>query len=183
MGLIRVAHAPWTFSPHPRVNDPDMNHGTCVTHVQWCMSGSLTSGFLWNRRRGKRSRHSRRMRNTQFYVYGKRSMVCLLLLWLSTGQFYGKNIWRCDIQRTPRGWCYQIARKAQPGVQLGNTSREMFIVKPLNSWCYHFLSRIPNLNMFDGEVQQSSNPHFTQYVTCSLLELCNRGLSCLLTDC
>ena len=36
--------------PHPRfqrkplVNDPDMHHGTCVTHVPWCMSGSLTCG-------------------------------------------------------------------------------------------------------------------------------------------
>ena len=48
---------------------------TCVTHVPWCMSGSLTSGFLWSRWRGKRSRHSRRMRNLQFYVSGKRPMV------------------------------------------------------------------------------------------------------------
>ena len=24
------------------VSDPDMHHGTCVTHVPWCMSGSLT---------------------------------------------------------------------------------------------------------------------------------------------
>ena len=34
----------------------------CVTHVPWCMSGSRTSGFLWSWCRGKRSRHSRRMR-------------------------------------------------------------------------------------------------------------------------
>ena len=26
----------------PLVSDPDMHHGTCVTHVPWCMSGSLT---------------------------------------------------------------------------------------------------------------------------------------------
>ena len=44
-----VAHAagmPGTFSPPPRVSDPDMQHGTCVTHVSWCMPGSLPSGFL-----------------------------------------------------------------------------------------------------------------------------------------
>ena len=35
----------------------------------------LTSSFLWSRWRGKRSRHSRRMRNPQFYVSGKRSMA------------------------------------------------------------------------------------------------------------
>ena len=28
----------------PLVSDPDMHHGTCVTHVPWCMSGSLTRG-------------------------------------------------------------------------------------------------------------------------------------------
>ena len=28
----------------PLVNDPSMHHGTCVTHVPWCMSGSLTCG-------------------------------------------------------------------------------------------------------------------------------------------
>ena len=37
-------------SPHrrlqrkPLVSDPGMRHGTCVTHVPWCMSGSLTCG-------------------------------------------------------------------------------------------------------------------------------------------
>ena len=36
----------------PLVSDPGMLHGTCVTHMPWCMSRSLT------RWRGKRSRHS-----------------------------------------------------------------------------------------------------------------------------
>ena len=35
--------------PHHRLkktplSDPHMHHGTCVTHVPWCMSGSLTHG-------------------------------------------------------------------------------------------------------------------------------------------
>ena len=80
---IAGAHAPGmpgTFSPSLQVSDPDMHHGTCVTHVPGCMPGSLTSSFLWNRRRGKRSRHSRRMRNLQFYVSGKRSIIrCILV--------------------------------------------------------------------------------------------------------
>ena len=54
-----------------RVRDPDRHHDTCVTHVPWCMPGTLTSGFLWSR---WHSRHSRRMRNPQFYVSGKRPM-------------------------------------------------------------------------------------------------------------
>ena len=28
----------------PLVSDPGMHHGTCVTHMPWCMSGSLTRG-------------------------------------------------------------------------------------------------------------------------------------------
>ena len=28
----------------PLVSDLGMNHGTCATHVSWCMSGSLTRG-------------------------------------------------------------------------------------------------------------------------------------------
>ena len=74
---LRVTHAPGmpgTFSPQPWVSDPDMHHGTCVTHVTWCMSGSLTSGFLWSQWRGKLSQHSRCMRNSQFCVSGKRSI-------------------------------------------------------------------------------------------------------------
>ena len=74
---LRVAHAPGmpgTFSPPPRVSDPDMHHGTCVKHVPWCIPGSLTSDFLWSRWRRKHSRHSRRMRNPQFYESRKRPM-------------------------------------------------------------------------------------------------------------
>ena len=31
------------FQRKPLVSDPGMRHGTCVTHVPWCMSGSLAS--------------------------------------------------------------------------------------------------------------------------------------------
>ena len=41
------------FPPPPLVSDPDMHHDTCVTHVPWCIPGSLTSCFLWSRWRGK----------------------------------------------------------------------------------------------------------------------------------
>ena len=94
---IAGAHAPGmlgTFSPSPQVSDPDMHHGTCVTHVPWCMPGSLTSGFLWNRQRGKRSRHSRRMRNLQFYVSGKRPMgVTIYFTEKTIGRGYSFEHW------------------------------------------------------------------------------------------
>ena len=71
-----------TFSPPPQVSDLDMHHGTCVTHVPWCMPGSLTSGLHWSEWRGKCSRHSRRMRNPQFYASGQRPMA----VWHHNGQ-------------------------------------------------------------------------------------------------
>ena len=74
---LRAAHAPGMprkFSPPPRVNDPDIHHGTCVANVPWCLSGTVTNGFLWIRWRGKRSPHSRCMRNPQFCVSVKGPM-------------------------------------------------------------------------------------------------------------
>ena len=53
---LRVAHAPGmpvTFSPPSWVSNLDTHHGTRVTHVPWCMPGSLTSGFLWSLVAGK----------------------------------------------------------------------------------------------------------------------------------
>ena len=72
---LRVTHVsemPGTFSPPPRVSDPNMHRGTCVTLVPWCMLGSLTSGFIWSWWRGKRSRC---MRKPWFYVSGKRPIA------------------------------------------------------------------------------------------------------------
>ena len=37
---------PGMFSLPPWDVDPDMHHGTCVTHVPWCMPGSLINGVL-----------------------------------------------------------------------------------------------------------------------------------------
>ena len=74
---IAGAHAPGmpgTFSPSPQVSDPDMHHGTCVTHVPWCMPGSLTIGFLWNRRRGKTFPAFPAHAQPAIYVSGKRPM-------------------------------------------------------------------------------------------------------------
>ena len=70
------AGLPGTFSPPRQVSDPDMHDVTSVTHVPWCIPGSLTSAFLWSLWPGKRSRHSRRMQNPQVYVSGKRLMMC-----------------------------------------------------------------------------------------------------------
>ena len=73
----------------PLVSDPDMHHVTCVTHVRWCMSGSLTRGG-----RGKRSRHSRRMPNPQFDISDKRPMAIVLCMFqYITGQESPGNQW------------------------------------------------------------------------------------------
>ena len=72
-----VAHAPampGTFSPPPRVGDPDMHHGVYVTHVPWCVPRSPSNSFLWVSVGENISRYSRRMPSPQFYVSGKRPM-------------------------------------------------------------------------------------------------------------
>ena len=69
-----VPHAPGmpgTFSPPPRFS---YISPTCITTRASRMPGSLTCDFLWSQWRGKHSRHSRRMRNPQFNVSGKRPM-------------------------------------------------------------------------------------------------------------
>ena len=74
---LRVAHAPGmreTFSATSRVSDLDMHHSAWLTNVPGCMPGLLISGFLWNRWRWKRSRHSQCMCNPHFYESGKRPM-------------------------------------------------------------------------------------------------------------
>ena len=88
---------PGTFSPTLPVRDPDKHHGTCVTHVPW--SGSLTSGFLWSRWRGKRPRYSRRMCNPNFYVSGKRPIegqgIHILFLNRSQAPIQFQNVNSC----------------------------------------------------------------------------------------
>ena len=86
-----VAHAPGmpgTFYPPPRVSDPDTHHGTCVTYAPWCLLGSLSSGFVWSRGRGK---GSQRMRNPQFYAPGKRPIGFETLNWV---ELYALSTWR-----------------------------------------------------------------------------------------
>ena len=63
------------FPHHHWLTIPVCTMARAVTHMPGCMPGSLTHGFLWRRWRGKRSRHSRRMRNPQFYISGKRPIL------------------------------------------------------------------------------------------------------------
>ena len=78
---------PGKFSTPPRVSDPDTHHSMCVTYVPWCMSRWLTSVFLWSQWRGKRSRHSWRIRNPQLYVSDKGPMG-FSVHWLSKNVMY-----------------------------------------------------------------------------------------------
>ena len=43
-GNARNAAPRYRLQRKPLVNDHGMHHGTCVTHVPWYMSGSLTRG-------------------------------------------------------------------------------------------------------------------------------------------
>ena len=100
---LGVAHAlglPGMFSPPPRVSDLEMHHGMCVTHVPWCMPGSLSNVFLWSPWRGKCFRYYRRIRNPQLYVFDKRPIP-------SGGPFFNHRLtriwaWICyDVHYSP----------------------------------------------------------------------------------
>ena len=80
---------------------------TCITARAWrtgrdSIPGSLASGFLWSRWRGKRSWYPWRMRNPQIYVSGKRPMGVHLLLpkptMLSMYFMYFKNMYFCQLK-------------------------------------------------------------------------------------
>ena len=103
---------PGMFSPPSLVSDPDVHHGACLTHVPWCMSGSLSSGFLWNRWRGKRSRHSRRMRNPQFCVFGKRPMAGTNHPIARIAVYHPRHggIMKLKCDSVGRSWCIHIIR-------------------------------------------------------------------------
>ena len=107
-----VAHAPGmpgTFFSR----DSGLSIPTCimaVTHLLWCMPGLLSDDLLWNRWRGKRSRHSRCMRNPQIYVSGKRPMPPLtdlpslsLPLMLTTTPFSAMVMFTNPKRSSPNG--------------------------------------------------------------------------------
>ena len=78
---LRIAHAPGmpgTFSPatagqRSRYASRHVRHARAVMHV-----GIASQQFPLKSEAEKRSRHSRRMRNPQFCVSGKRSMIVCL---------------------------------------------------------------------------------------------------------
>ena len=88
------------------------------------MPGSLSSGFLCSLWRGKRSRHSRHIRNPQFYVSGKRhinkqnintsrprSNGCHFADESFKCIFLNENVWisvRISLKLVPNGPIYRI---------------------------------------------------------------------------
>ena len=83
----------------PLVSNPGMHHGTCVTHMPWCMLGSLPRGG------GKKgSRHTWHIRNPQFYVLGMKPMCLCMLnsLWKHKNSTEDHQIWEAV------SWCSQL---------------------------------------------------------------------------
>ena len=48
LNILGVTHINNPINNSRNGNDPDMHHGTCVTHVPWCMPGSLIFSKLLN---------------------------------------------------------------------------------------------------------------------------------------
>ena len=123
--VLCVAHARECRERFPRQrslnSDPDI------------MPGSLTSDFLWSWWRGKRSQHSRRMRNPQFYVSDK--WPILWLLDLAMGNFM-TIIYRWKIYDKLKAWEYQI--HLSPEDEWHNQYDWL-----LCRWCHELVDRLP----------------------------------------
>ena len=65
-------------SPLPQVSNSDRHHGTGVTHVSWCISGSLTCGFLWCRLRGNVPGIPGTTRNFTYQLRGQLDGLCCI---------------------------------------------------------------------------------------------------------
>ena len=105
---------PGTFSPPPRVSDSDMHHGTCVTHVPWCMPGSLTSYFLWSRWRVIRNLVLQECRDEWYADESLNTLfetipdTCIVEFLREVGFFY--LIWHNLLTSTsPQTWTIQLS--------------------------------------------------------------------------
>ena len=119
---------PGTFSSPMGVSDPDMQHGTCVTHVPCCMSGSLTSSFLWSRWRGKRSRHSRQPAILRIWQEAYAHSFCCALFHCSCIISFDGSMW----------WIRPYPQlSADSRVWLANNRKEWICTSRLTSstWC------------------------------------------------
>ena len=66
--------------PHYWVSDSHLHHGTCVTHVPWCILGSLSSGFLWWQENAPGIRGACTVRSFTYLVRGPCSLGLAVLL-------------------------------------------------------------------------------------------------------
>ena len=134
---LQIAHAPGmpgTFFPPPRASDLGMHHGMCVMHVSWCMPKSLSSGFIWSQWRGTRSRHSRRMRNPQLYVCGKRPMYIPRLPRLDLARMVLFIILICSF----RGWEVKLNNYISHGALLCKATYSVPGAWPIFRWISRF---------------------------------------------
>ena len=110
---LRVRHAPGmpgTFSPPSGTSDPDMHHGTCVTHVPWCMPGSLTSVFLWSQWRGK-----------TFPAFPAHAQPAILRIWQEA------HGWLIRFPRFVRIWLLILAQKLVEVPSLSHSPGELVL--------------------------------------------------------
>ena len=74
--ILKIAGCACAGVAFPAIEGQRSRHASRT--VSWCKLGSLiSSSFHWSWWRGKRSRHFRHMRSSQYYVSGNRSILML----------------------------------------------------------------------------------------------------------
>ena len=110
--ILWVAHAPempGTSFPPLRVSDPDVHHGTCVTHVPWCMPEIANQGFYFKIGGGENvpGIPGTTLRNLQCWVSGKRPMLSISFYTQQLSSWLCMTLQKtCDISAVSRYWYF-----------------------------------------------------------------------------
>ena len=122
----------------PRVSDPGMHHGTCVTHLPWCITGSLKHGVGRNGPGIPGACATR----PQFYASGNGPIDDVI--WIRD------NLLFSDSFKSPKSW---LENNIYPeGIPKCGCVAWV--------WCYNMwpLTTYVNLNVLYSNVQSGLNP-------------------------
>ena len=154
-------HRHW-LQRNPQFSDPAMHHGTCVTHVPWCTSGSLTCGGGEN----VPGIPGTSATNPQFYISGKWPMQPVIPDGIHL--IKGHSSWICDYRDD--NWNQSAYNLPSINILLDNYKsfpHYSSILDHVISYTYYFIVCNPKngIGRYPNDVNQKVTiaEHFTKY--------------------
>ena len=167
------------FQRKPLVKDPGTHHGTCVTHVPWCMSGSeirgvgenvpgipgacVTRNFTYLARGPLlATSHTPLIDGSTATRLGLRSCLCvcrpcdIVIIWPLEMEWYDATPRCCSRNKRPsqQWWRHQMETfSALLAISAGNSPvpGEFPAQRPVTQSCHVFLDLRPNKRVNNGE--------------------------------